>query len=78
MKQATHLFVMALIVSGLATSLSSADDSNQPTTPLLGTEFSANNFDWREMVPYLFMATSLPAEQGIKAVLENSVLHKNL
>jgi hypothetical protein len=73
MRQATRFLTLTLIVSGLATSLSSADDSNQsPAPPLLGAEFSADNFDWREMVPYLFMATSLPAEQGIKAVLENS------
>jgi len=72
MKQATRFLMLAVIVSGLATSLSSADDTNQSPAPLIGAGFSADNFDWRDMVPYLFMATSLPAEQGIKAVLENS------
>ena len=33
---------------------------------------SADDFDWREIVPYLFSASALPGEQGIKAVLENS------
>ena len=68
---ACRFLMLALIVSVLATSSWSADDSNQSPAPLLGADSSANNFDWREMVPYLFMATSLPAEQGIKAVLEN-------
>jgi len=34
--------------------------------------FSADDFDWREMVPFLFTASTLPGEQGVKAVLENS------
>ena len=36
------------------------------------TQFSADDFDWREMVPYLLTAATLPGEQGVKAVLENS------
>jgi hypothetical protein len=69
---ACRFLMLALMVSGLATSSSRADDSNQSPPPLIGAGFSADNFDWRDVVPYLFMATSLPAEQGIKAVLENS------
>jgi hypothetical protein len=34
--------------------------------------FSAEDFDWREMVPLLFEASTLPGEQGVKAVLESS------
>ncbi len=34
--------------------------------------FSADDFDWRRMVPYLYEAAGLPGEQGIKTVLENS------
>jgi hypothetical protein len=64
--------MLSLILSGLAPSMSSADDSNPPPAAVLGAELSADNFDWREMVPYLFTAATLPAEQGIKAVLENS------
>jgi hypothetical protein len=33
---------------------------------------SADDFDWREIVPYLFSASALPGEEGIKTVLENS------
>jgi hypothetical protein len=35
---------------------------------------SADDFDWRDIVPYLFSASALPGEQGIKAVLENSLV----
>jgi len=72
MKRATRCFMLSLILSGLAPAISSADDSNPAPTAALGTELSADNFDWREMVPYLFMAACLPAKQGLKAVLENS------
>ena len=72
LKRATRLLTLTLMLFGLVPSLLSADDSNQPPAALLEAQFSADNFDWREMVPYLFMATALPAEQGIKAVLENS------
>jgi hypothetical protein len=34
-------------------------------------EFSAEDFDWRTLVPSLFVAAELPGEQGIKAILEN-------
>jgi len=34
--------------------------------------FTADGFDWREMVPYLFVAATQPTEQGIQTVLENS------
>jgi hypothetical protein len=33
---------------------------------------SAEDFDWRDMLPYLYEAAALPPEQGLKAVLENS------
>lgn len=69
---ACRFLMLALMVSGLAAASPSADDSNQSPSPLIGAGFSADNFDWRDVVPYLFMATSLPGEQGIKAVLENS------
>jgi hypothetical protein len=72
MNRATRLFILSLIFSGLTPRLSSGDDSNPPPAAVLGAELSADNFDWREMVPYLFEAATLPAEQGIQAVLENS------
>ena len=71
MKPTTLSLVLSLLLSVLAPSLSSAPDSgNQPTSAQ--TQFSADDFDWREMVPYLFVAAALPGEQAIKAVLENS------
>ena len=72
MQRVTRFLMLSLTVSGLAPSLSSADGSTRPSAPALGAVLSADSFDWREIVPYLFMATALPAEQGIKAVLENS------
>jgi hypothetical protein len=71
MKRATRLFILSLLFSGLTPSLSSADDSNPPAAAI-GVERSADNFDWREMVPYLLKAATMPAEPGIKAVLEDS------
>ncbi|HTZ95236.1 MAG TPA: hypothetical protein VMB18_02490 [Terriglobales bacterium] len=35
------------------------------------TALSADDFDWREIVPYLFTACSMPGQQGITMVLEN-------
>jgi hypothetical protein len=34
--------------------------------------FSADDFDWRETVPYLFAAATMPDEEAIKTMLENS------
>jgi len=52
--------------------LSTSSGSDQPSRTPPQAEFSADDFDWREMVPYLLEATALPGEQGITAVLENS------
>jgi len=57
-------FILLLFV--LAPSLSNASDTRRQS------QFSADDFDWREMVPYLLTAATLPGEQGVKAVLENS------
>jgi hypothetical protein len=38
----------------------------------LPAPFSADGFDWREMVPYLFAAAYSPGQQGIKTILENT------
>jgi len=64
--------LLALFLSVFATSLSStADGISQPPVTSQAV-FSADDLDWREIVPYLFVAAALPGEQGIKAVLENS------
>ena len=60
-----------LLLSAFAPS-SRAADANYPPGPTAPVAFSAEDFDWRDMVPYLFDAAALPGEQGIQAVLENS------
>jgi hypothetical protein len=54
----------------LAPLLSNADGVPPPGN-LAQAQFSADDFDWREMVPYLLTAAALPGEQGVKTVLEN-------
>ncbi len=69
------LLVTLLLLSQFAPSLAGASDcSNSSASGSARAEFSANAFDWRETVPYLFAAAAMPAEQGIKAVLENSMV----
>jgi hypothetical protein len=54
---------------------SAASGEPNPLSRISGAaELSADDFDWRDMVPYLYIAAALPGEQGIKAVLENSKL----
>jgi len=65
------LLTLALLLSVFAPS-SRAAVANHPPTPVAPAAFSADDFDWREVVPYLFDAAALPGEQGIQAVLENS------
>jgi hypothetical protein len=36
------------------------------------SRFSADDFDWRDMVPSLLAATTLPGDQAVTALLENS------
>jgi hypothetical protein len=68
---ATLLLTLSLLLSAFAPS-SGAADANHPPGPAAQAAFSADDFDWRDMVPYLFDAAALPGEQGIQAVLENS------
>jgi len=71
-KPATLLVALLSLLSVFAPSLSSASDGNHSPATAVPAAFSADDFDWREIVPYLFTAASLPGEQGIQAVLENS------
>ena len=72
-KLITRLIMLFLLLSVFAPPLSSAsDDSIQPSGTGAQAGLSADDFDWREMVPHLFIAAGLPGEQGIKALLENS------
>jgi len=74
MKPMLPLVLMWLLLSGLVPPGSSAGsgDSDQPPIATGSVEFSADDFDWREMIPYLYVAAGLPGEQGIKALLENA------
>jgi hypothetical protein len=67
---ATLSLTLALLLFASAPS-SSAADANRPPAPTQPA-FSADDFDWRDMLPYLFDAAALPGEQGLQAVLENS------
>lgn len=70
-KPATFLTLL-LFFSVFAAPLSSASDGTQPSPTIPQSNLSADDFDWREVVSYLSAAAALPAEQGIKIVLENS------
>lgn len=64
-------FLLLLILSGFAPSLSNAAPGSQPTAAR-PAPFSIDDFDWREMVPSLFTAARLPGTEAIKSLLENS------
>jgi hypothetical protein len=64
-KPGNLLILLVFVLAPLL--LHASDGGTQPQT-----QFSADDFDWREMVPFLFTAAALPGEQGVKAILENS------
>ena len=65
------LLTLSLLLAWVACPLGASDDSiRPPATAAAG--ISAEDFDWRDMVPRLAAAADLPGEQGIKSVLENS------
>jgi hypothetical protein len=74
MKPSTLLIMLLFpLLSVFSTPHSRASDGgNKPWDVGPQAQFAADDFDWRQMVPYLFAAAALPADQGIKAVLENS------
>jgi hypothetical protein len=61
-----------LLLSLLAPSSSNAADSGKAPNIATIQPFSANDFDWREMIPTLAAAAELPGDQGVKELLENS------
>ena len=65
MKPGKFLILLFFVLAPLL--LNASEGGTQPQA-----QFSAEDFDWREMVPYLFTAAALPGEQGVKAALENS------
>jgi hypothetical protein len=70
MKLPKVLLTLSLFLCLFAPSLHAAMGSDKPTA--VQVPFTVDDFDWREMVPYLFAAAALPGEEGIKTVLENS------
>jgi hypothetical protein len=71
MKLATGCFALWLFLALLAPSVLAASDSGNPPTITVAHPFSANDFDWREMIPALTAAAELPGDQGVKELLEN-------
>ncbi len=71
-KPAPFLIVLSLVLSILAPATSSASEGDGPAGSSVLTRFSADDFDWRAMIPYLSAAAALPPEQGIETVLQNS------
>jgi len=69
---ATMKLAIVLALLSVASAPCSALDDNRPTPLAPPRELSADDFDWRDMVPQLAEAAALPGEQAIKAVLENS------
>ncbi len=71
-KAAPLLIMLSLVLSMFAASSSTSDGGTQPPGSGVQVKFSADDFDWRTMVPYLSAAAALPPEQGIETVLQNS------
>lgn len=61
------LAIIVCLLSGFPP-LPVAAGSNRPVQ----SAFSADDFDWRNLVPYLYQAAEQPGEQGIRTMLENS------
>lgn len=61
------LFILVLDPSPLL-----AANGNDGTGASSAHPFSAEDFDWREMIPTLARAAELPGDQAVKELLENS------
>jgi len=73
MRPTTVLVCLSLFLGVCAPHFSGGSDvSKKPPSARTPVPFAAEDFDWREMLPYLFVAATLPDEQGIKAVLEHA------
>lgn len=68
-KRAARLLIVALFLWGTVPSSFCADEVHGDAKV---TGLSADDFDWRDILPYLFTACSMPGQQGITMVLENS------
>ena len=72
MKPRTLLFMLSLLWILTSSFAQAGNGSDRPSGAGALTALSANDFDWREMVPYLYQASALSGEQGLKVILENS------
>ena len=63
-----HFFVLPVFVLPLS---GTSGGSNRPAGAAQ-LAFSADDFDWRKIVPDLYEAAGLPGEPGIRTMLENS------
>jgi hypothetical protein len=72
MNYSTCAIVLLVWLATFAPSPCNGSGGAGAARPAVETISSADDFDWREIVPYLFSASALPGEQGIKTVLENS------
>jgi hypothetical protein len=73
MKLVTVVITLSLLSLVFADKRSTAsEDSDVPRSTSIHPMSSADDFDWREIVPYLLVSAGLPEEQGIKALFENS------
>jgi hypothetical protein len=70
MRHALLLLTLSLLLCSFAPPLSSASGSGN--RPAATVALSADDFDWRAMVPYLLAAAALPGEQGLQTALEHS------
>lgn len=70
MNLAIRFLVFCLLLSCFPPSIAS-DSGNSPTVAT-AQPYSANDFDWRDMVPALATAAELPGDQAVKELLENS------
>jgi hypothetical protein len=71
MKSARVVLSLAVLSAALGSLSSGASDvPAQPPATKAQAHFSVESFDWRDSVPDLFVASTQPAEQGIKSVLE--------
>ncbi len=65
--------MLSLALSTFGPALPSASwGGGEPPGSSVQGKFSADDFDWRAMIPYLSAAAALPPEQGVETVLQNS------
>ncbi|HTW57862.1 MAG TPA: hypothetical protein VMD99_07030 [Terriglobales bacterium] len=63
------VWLAPLVLLVVAAPLSNAFGGNPPAG---NAAFTADDFDWRDTMPYLLTAAGLPEDEGLKTILENS------